>query len=131
MTVKEELMKEEVLHTAAARRAGERGAVLITVLLITTMLLLVGATLIMTTSLTASGSFDATTELQAYYAAEAGLQNGLRVLRGNTAPAPLFTANPTGSVAPQNKMNFRRAVTRANSNLTGDPTTNANGTPFP
>lgn len=130
MPVKEELMKEEVLHTAAARRAGERGAVLITVLLISTMLLLVGATLIMTTSLTASGSFDATTELQAYYAAEAGLQHSLRALRGNVAPAPLFTSNPAGGVAPQNKMNFRRAVTRANSNLTADPTTNADGTPF-
>ncbi|MCA1615739.1 MAG: pilus assembly PilX N-terminal domain-containing protein, partial [Acidobacteria bacterium] len=123
-------MNEEVRGTRAARREGERGAVLITVLLISTMLLLVGGTLLMTTSLTASGSFDATTELQAYYAAESGLQNSIRVLRGNAAPAPLFAANPTGGVAAQNLINFRRVVTRANSNLAGDPTTNPDGTPF-
>lgn len=132
MTPKEESMNEEVRGTRAARREGERGAVLITVLLISTMLLLVGGTLLMTTSLTASGSFDATTEQQAYYAAESGLQNTVRVLRGNVAPAPLFATNPTtGGVAAQNLINFRRVVTRANSNRAADPTTRPDGTPFP
>lgn len=130
MPVNEELMTDEMPAPAGARREGERGAVLITVLLISTMLLLVGGALLMTTSLTATNSFDATTELQAYYAAESGLQNSLRVLRGNAAPAPLFATNPTGGVAAQNMINFRRAVTRANSNLAGDPTTNADGTPY-
>ncbi len=130
MNLQTESIKEEVTQRAAARRHGERGAVLITVLLLSTMLLLIGGTLIMTTSLSATSAFDATTEQQAYYAAEAGLQNSLRLLRGNTAPSPLFATNPTGGVAAQNRISFRRAVTRANSNLAGDPTTNADGTPF-
>jgi Tfp pilus assembly protein PilX len=87
-------MREEALQTTRAGRENERGAVLITVLMLSTMLLLAGGALIMTTSMTASNAFDSTTELQAYYAAEAGLQETLRVLRGNTAPAPLFAPPP-------------------------------------
>jgi hypothetical protein len=69
--------------------------------------------------------------MQAYYAAEAGIQGVLAVLRGHRAPNPLFASNPMGGVAAQNQITFRRALTRADSNLTSDPTTYADGTPFP
>jgi len=98
----------------------ERGAALITVLLISVPLLMAGGGLIMITSMGVSNTADAAAETKAYYAAEAGAQQVLGVLRGNVAPSPLFASNPTGSVAPENKMSFKRAVGLSTSNLSGD-----------
>jgi hypothetical protein len=99
-------------------RANERGAALITVLLFSVLLLAAGGALIMTTTLSATNAVDATAETQAYYAAEAGMQGTLAVLRGNVAPNPLFdTSSPT---APANKITFRKAVTISSSNVSGD-----------
>src|SRR4029078_9569315 len=50
----------------------------------------------------------------------AGAQEILGVLRGNVAPSPLFATNPSGSIAPENKMSFKRAVGLSTSNLSGD-----------
>jgi hypothetical protein len=69
-------------HDCAARR-GERGAALVTTLLLSTLLLLAGGALIVKTSGSVGVAYDATSEMQAYYAAEAGLQSALNVLRGN------------------------------------------------
>src|SRR6266699_3565784 len=87
----------QILSTANASRqsspgdrANERGAALITVLLFSMLLLATGGALIMTTALSATGAVDASAETQAYYAAEAGTQATLAVLRGNVAPNPLF-----------------------------------------
>src|SRR6185295_20253374 len=88
----------------------ERGAALITVLLISVPLLMAGGGLIMITSMGVSNTADAAAETKAYYAAEAGAQEILGVLRGNVAPSPLFATNPSGSIAPENKMSFKRAV---------------------
>lgn len=66
-----------------AERRGERGAALITTLLLSTLLLLAGGALIVKSSGAVSTSYDASTEMQAYYAAEAGLQAALNVMRGN------------------------------------------------
>ncbi|HEX8853735.1 MAG TPA: hypothetical protein VF754_09625 [Pyrinomonadaceae bacterium] len=95
----------------------ERGAALISALLISLMLLLAGGALILTTAMSASNAVDATAEAQAYYAAEAGVQAALNVLRGNDAPSP---ALPAGQ-----KISFRRAVTLTDSNATanGDTST--------
>ena len=68
-------------------RRSERGAALIMTLLISTLLLTAGGALILTTSMTGTNPVGATAEMHAYYAAEAGLQNALDVLRFN-APAP-------------------------------------------
>jgi hypothetical protein len=65
----------------------ERGAALITTLLIATLLLIVGGALILTTQLAQGLAIDSTAELQAYYAAEAGANVALNVLRGNVAAA--------------------------------------------
>lgn len=78
---------------AAARREGERGAALVTMLLVATMLLAAGATLIAVTSGSAGVASDATTEMQAYYAAEAGMQAVMQVVRRNV------DSNPAGTEA--------------------------------
>src|SRR5216117_3882051 len=98
-------------------RANERGAALITVLLFSVLLLAAGGALIMTTALSATNAGDATAETQAYYAAEAGMQATLAVLRGHVAPNPLFDTSST--TAPANKISFRKAVTFSSSNATG------------
>lgn len=101
----------------------ERGAALVMVLLISTMLLVFGGSLLLTTSFQSSNSADSTAELQSYYAAEAGLQAAVNVLRCNVMPNPLFVANPSGSVAPENKMTLKKAVDKTTSNLASDPVT--------
>jgi hypothetical protein len=102
------------------RRLDERGAALITVLLISIPLLLAGGALILTTSMSASNTADAAAETKAYYAAEAGTQQVLGVLRGNIAPNPVFATNPFGAIAPENTIDFRKAVTTSTSNYVGD-----------
>jgi hypothetical protein len=74
-------------------RRGERGAALIMTLLVATMLLSVGGALIFTTAMSGINASDSTTEMQAYYGAEAGLQTVVNVVRGNV------DSNPTGTKA--------------------------------
>lgn len=90
-------------------RSNERGAALVTVLLISMLLLTAGGALIMTTALSATNAIDSTGEMQAYYAAEAGLQASLSVLRGYAQPNPLF--NTSSLAAAENKITFNQAVT--------------------
>src|SRR5260370_6712172 len=79
------------------RWSNERGAALIMTLLVSTLLLIVGGALIVTTSLANGLAIDSTSELQAYYSAEAGTNAALNVLRGNNTSSPAA--------------NFRNAVT--------------------
>lgn len=99
-------------------RRDERGAALITMLLVSLLLLTAGGALILSTAMTAQTSFDATAEAQAYYAAEAGMQATLNVLRGNVQPSPLYVTNPSGGVADGNKIDFTVASTSALANKT-------------
>jgi hypothetical protein len=85
------------------------------------MLLTAGGMLILTTSMTGTNTIDAAAEMQAYYGAEAGIQATLNVLRGNVLPSPLFVANPPGTVDKQNRIDFKKALQKATSNLAGDP----------
>jgi len=103
--------------------AGERGAALISVLLISALIMTAGGMLILTTTISATNTFDAAAEMQAYYGAEAGIQASLNVLRGNVLPNPLFVPNPAGGVAPENTIDFTKALTAATSNKASDPTT--------
>jgi type II secretory pathway pseudopilin PulG len=75
------------------RRAGERGAALVTSLLVAMLLLAAGGALVATAGMSASNSVDATAEAQAYYAAEAGLQAALTVVRRNRAGTGGLEAN--------------------------------------
>ena len=87
-------------------RKSEAGAALILVLF-TSLLILAGALmLVLTTTISATNAISSTDEMQAYYAAEAGLQDALNVLRGNVAPHP-----NDGT-----KMNFKNAINVGTSN---------------
>jgi hypothetical protein len=101
-------------------RNNECGAALVTMLLVSLLILTAGGALIVTTSMSATNSVDATSEIQAYYAAEAGNQAVLNILRGNVSPNPTFATNPSGEVASENKISFRKAVTVSSSNVSGD-----------
>jgi hypothetical protein len=71
--------------------AGEQGAALITAVLLSLLLLAAGGTLILTTTMTGINARDSTAEMQAYYAAEAGVARTLGVLRGNVQSNPAGT----------------------------------------
>jgi hypothetical protein len=105
----------------ARGREGERGAALVTALLVSLLLLAAGGSLIYTTGMSASNAVDATAEAQAYYAAEAGLQSAMSVLRGNVAPRSGLNL-PVGTKV---KNNFRAANLPALSNLPSDAATDA------
>jgi hypothetical protein len=77
----------------------ERGAALITMLLISMLLLAAGGALIMTSALSGTNSTDSSAETQAYYAAEAGVQSTLNVLRGNVSAITFRQAVATPSLA--------------------------------
>ena len=88
------------------KRKGECGAALLTVLL-SSLLILAGALMLLhTTTISATNAISSTDEMQAYYAAEAGLQDALNVLRGNVAPN---TNDGT-------KINFKNAINVGTSN---------------
>ena len=69
-------------------RSNEKGAALITAVLLSLLLLAAGGTLIMTTTMTGITARDSTAEMQAYYAAEAGVARALEVVRGNIESSP-------------------------------------------
>jgi hypothetical protein len=113
----------DMIPTVPVRKTGyadDRGVALLMMLLVSFLLLAAGGALLMTTSMTATNTADSAAETAAYYAAEAGAQSVLTVLRGNVAPNPLFAANPAGSIADANRISFRAAVNPATSNTTGD-----------
>src|SRR5437899_3005998 len=94
---------------------GQRGAALLTVLLLSTLLLTMCGVLILVTSMGARTAIDSTSEMQAYYSAEAGVQACMSVLRGNVAPN---AAMPAGT-----QINFRNAIKASTSNLPTDSST--------
>lgn len=100
------MCKNSITVTPTPARHGERGAALITALLLAMLLLSAGGAVIVASSLANTTAIDSTAEMQAYYAAEAGLQSGLNVLRGNTAP-----------LAGTTTATFRNALTSSNLNL--------------
>ena len=87
-------------------RKGERGAALILVLFASLLILAGSLMLVLTTTISTTNAISSTDEMQAYYAAEAGLQDALNVLRGNVAPHP-----NDGT-----KINFKNAINVGTSN---------------
>lgn len=83
------------LNPQSSERKGERGAALICALLISALLLSAGGVLLLTTSMSATNPLDAAAEMQAYYAAEAGLQRTLNVMRTKDIPAGTMPAGKT------------------------------------
>ncbi|MFN2532046.1 MAG: hypothetical protein ABR555_12185 [Pyrinomonadaceae bacterium] len=84
-------MKALTANRLCEARRGERGAALVTALLLSALLLAAGGTLILTTSITGTNAVDSTAEMQAYYAAEAGVARTLNVVRGNVESNPIGT----------------------------------------
>ncbi len=97
-------------------RHGEKGAALVISILIATLLLAVAGTVILTSGMSATTSIEGTAELQAYYAAESGLEAALNVIRGHVAPSGI--PNTT-------RMGFRNAVDPSKSNKNSDSSTTA------
>jgi len=87
-------------------RKSERGAALILVLFASLLILACALMLVLTTTISTTNAISSTDEMQAYYAAEAGLQDALNVLRGNVVPHP-----NDGT-----KMNFKNAINVGTSN---------------
>ncbi len=102
------------LPSAVVKNHSESGAALLMVLMLSMLLLATGGALLLTTSLASRTAIDSTSEMQAYYSAEAGLQRTLAVLRGQIGPA--------GAMAAGSRIDFRKAVTPAASNLPSDTT---------
>ena len=86
-------MRSQTTTTFPDSRANEKGAALITTVLLSFLLLAAGGTLILVTTMAGITARDSTAEMQAYYAAEAGIARNLEVLRGN------LDSNPTGTRA--------------------------------
>ena len=84
-------MKKQKPTPCFRNRAGEKGAALITAVLLSMLLLAAGGTLVLTTTMTGITARDSTAEMQAYYAAEAGVARTLEVLRGNVQSNPAGT----------------------------------------
>lgn len=84
-------MRSQKPTPSFANRAGEKGAALITAVLLSLLLLAAGGTLILTSTMTGITARDSTAEMQAYYAAEAGVARTLEVLRGNVESDPSGT----------------------------------------
>src|SRR6185369_7947428 len=80
-----------IMKSQMQSRAGERGAALITAVLLSMLLLAAGGILILTSTMTGITARDSTAEMQAYYAAEAGVAKTLEVLRGNVDSSPSGT----------------------------------------
>ncbi len=108
--------KRNSFSDPACAHGSERGAALITVLMVSTLLIATGGALVMSTALSARTSLDSTSEMQAYYSAESGLQQTLSVLRGQV--------NPNAAMPAGTQINFRNAVTAATSNLPSDSSAN-------
>jgi len=85
-------------------RRRERGAALITSLFISFLLLAAGGGLMLTVGSSVGTTVEPMSEMQAYYAAESGMQQVLNALRGNVAP----------------NISYRKAITPLNSNKTAD-----------
>jgi len=92
-------MRAQKATKLTSNRHPERGAALITALLLSLLLLAAGGTLVLTTSMTGITALDSTAEMQAYYAAEAGVSRALEVLRGNVPSNPAGTRATFHNVA--------------------------------
>ncbi len=84
-------MRTQKRSATGTNRAGEKGAALITAVLLSMLLLAAGGTLVLTSTMTGITARDSTAEMQAYYAAEAGISRTLEVLRGNVQSNPAGT----------------------------------------
>ena len=119
----------EKINDLYLERKGERGAALVMALLISALLLVISAGLLLEATSNTFNVNDATSEQQAFNAAESGIQAAVYVLRDNvTLPdADLIMPNPTAGDCPahwdtapelckQNRIDYLKALNIAESN---------------
>ena len=109
----------ESINEPKRSREGEKGAAMIMALLVSFLLLAASAGLLLESALNTQNVTDATSEQQAYNAAESGIQSAVNVLRGNVVPNPLIDTTKLAT-DPANKISFVRALNLASSNTIGD-----------
>lgn len=102
-------------------RKNERGAALVMVLMITFLLFTAVAALLLEASGNTANVTDATSEEQAYYASESGIQSVVDILRSNPRPNPLIDPSkspypPDPDADEANQIEYLKAVTRETSN---------------
>jgi hypothetical protein len=102
-----------------SRRAGEKGAALVTALMMASLLLTGCIALLAGASLNTANVTDAVAEQQAYNAAESGIQTAINVLRRNTVPSVLIN-NTQPATHQDNKIDYARAINKETSNLPTD-----------
>ena len=105
----------------AKNRKNERGAALVTVMMISFLMLVAVAGLLLEASMNTGNMTDATSEEQAYYAAESGVQSVVDALRHHPQPSPLIDPAkspypPAADADEANEIDYLRAVTRETSN---------------
>ena len=99
-------------------REGERGAALVMVLLIGFLLMVVGGGLLMEVTTNTANVTDITSEQQAYYAAESGIQAAVNVLRDNVTLSDENRIDPTKPVTDKaNRIDYLKALNISDSNL--------------
>jgi hypothetical protein len=102
-------------------RKNERGAALVLVLLVSSLLIVAVTALLLEASTHTANVTDATSEEQAYYAAESGIQSVVNVLRRNTVLPDALRLDPTKPATdPANQIDYFKAVKLSTSNLPGD-----------
>ncbi|HEX6279030.1 MAG TPA: hypothetical protein VFZ49_03355 [Pyrinomonadaceae bacterium] len=104
-------------------RKNERGAALVTVMMVSFLLMVAVIALLLEASMNTANVTDATSEEQAYYAAESGIQSVIDALRHNPAPIPLIDPSmtpvpPDPDAHPANRLDYVKAVRLSTSNAT-------------
>ena len=103
-------------------REGEKGAAMVMALMMSFLLLIASAGLLLESAFNTQNVTDATSEQQAFNAAESGIQSAIHVLRGNVVPNPLLdTSKP--ATDPANKISFAKALSLTTSNKSTDTST--------
>ena len=99
-------------------RDGERGAALVMVLLIGFLLMVVGGGLLIEVTTNTANVTDITSEQQAYYAAESGIQAAVNVLRDNVTLSDENRIDPSKPATDKaNRIDYLKALNIADSNL--------------
>src|SRR5215204_6342267 len=106
----------------AKNRKNERGAALITVMMVSFLMLVAVAGLLLEASMNTANVTDATSEEQAYYAAESGIQSVVHALRHHPQPSPLIDPlktpyPPLPDAHEANEIDYLKAVSRETSNI--------------
>jgi hypothetical protein len=103
-------------------KSDEKGAALVMAVLISFLLLTASAGLLLEASINTGNITDATSEQQAYNAAESGIQSAVYVLRDNVRLADADRLDMTRPASdPANRISFVRALRLTTSNLAADP----------